>query len=165
MGEFIGVKVRGFMKKSYVLSGMFILAGGVLMQAMEPVHIGRPSEFRAIDEALAEDDWATIFGILDEAPGLVNVYTTDQRSTLVYCAVWQGNFSIAEVLLERYRADPNRDLYLAVLTKNIPFIKLLLEHGASPDLATQGGRSARKLALGQGNEKVLKTIELFDKKK
>ncbi len=161
-GKFKSVELRGFlMKKSYLLSGMLILVSGVVAYAMEPA---RPREFRMIDMALAKHDWHTIFDLLEAVPGLVDAYETPRAYTLLYYTIRQSDFLKAKILLEKYGADLNRTLYLAVFDEDIPMIKFLLEHGANPDESRKEGMTARKLALMQRNSDVLEVIESFDRK-
>jgi hypothetical protein len=152
------------MKESYFLSAILVLMSGAFVYGMEPAVHARPREFRMIDMALAKRDWHTIFDLLDATPGLVDVYETPRAYTLLYYTVRQSDFLKAEILLEKYGADLNRTLYLAVFDEDIPMIKFLLEHGADPDEPSKEGMTARKLALKQRNDKILETIESFDRK-
>jgi hypothetical protein len=90
-------------------------------------------------------DWAAIFHILDSMQGVISVneYMTPMTLTaddkpmgnylLLDIAVETNNLSAAKILLEKYKANPNKGPYTpyqqALESKNAPMINLLMKHG------------------------------------
>jgi hypothetical protein len=154
------------MKKLYILSAILVLMSGAFVHGMEPAHNVRPFKFRIIDKALAAGDWQRVFKLLEATPELVNAYQTDYLMpiSLVYYAKNKNDFLTAEMLFEKYGADPNGDLPYAIAIGDLKMIKFLLEHGANPDTARLRGKTARQMALMKENPEVLELIESFDRK-
>jgi hypothetical protein len=130
--------------KKLLLSGIVALHTFVSMQAMEPA---RPQVWKILDAVLPTSrldpvkDWAAVFKLLDEMKGIINVNeyrTVYYPTTLLTLAVERNLFAVAQLLLEKYGANPsannNTALIQACATGDIPMIQLLMQHGANPYL-------------------------------
>lgn len=104
-----------------------------------------PVEPPTTDEILAAavSDPERLAQLLDNARA--NIHALDERgNAALHLAVWQGNLTAVETLLE-YGADVEvttlarkRPLYLAVEAGNTEIVAALLVHGAVPDADVQG---------------------------
>lgn len=102
-------------------------------------------------------DWPAIFKMLDEFNGAINVneyffQIGDGFSPLLDIAVGESNLLVVKELLEKYHANPNAELVKkyypnqnmvksgwTALTSacsklDVPMVKLLLMHGANPNI-------------------------------
>src|SRR5438477_10130955 len=103
----------------------------------------------------------------------VNEYTTfNWNYSLLWLAVKKNNVAIAKTLLEKYKADPNRLTYipyeegeepssmfplmLACQNSDIAMIKLLLQHGANPNLRNEEGKNSFCYAKDAAMASILK---------
>src|SRR4030095_8631764 len=141
------------MKKLYLLSGTLLLGIFASINAME----SRPEIYGIIDSLVPEYepfgaswrlaskvDWPAVFVNLDLMKDTiaVNEYRSLNNETLLCRAVWGLNFLAAKTLLEKYKANPNllcgkaknTALYLAVIKRDVLMVKLLLMHGANPNI-------------------------------
>ncbi|HOJ99045.1 MAG: ankyrin repeat domain-containing protein [Treponemataceae bacterium] len=103
--------------------------------------------------------------LLIDAGAQVNLRSEDRGSTALMDAVSGGFYEIVEDLLEAgtdvniKSKDDQTALVIAVGKGDPQLVKVLLEHGANPDIPDKLGLSARKYATLFHNQEILGLIE------
>jgi len=186
------------MKKICLLSGMMVLSIVVDVNAMEEGQDFRykgiiPETDKVLDALFMGSrglgvrynaiDWPAVFAILDSMQGVINVneyYTPVDKDILLVAAIQGGKILAAKTLLEKYKANPNqpehsslagrRPLMFACENNDLPMVKLLLLHGADPNLKDVFGRDCFYYAgqntwyarqRGETNPKILEVLNQF----
>ena len=67
----------------------------------------------------------------------------------------------AGACVEARDAEQKTPLFRAVSVNSVPLAKLLLDHGANPDVVQEKGFSPRRLATGEGSAPEM--VALFDR--
>jgi uncharacterized protein len=91
----------------------------------------------------------------------INARDSDGQSALMYAS--KRSFNDTAALLINHGADVNvqsrkkeiSPLVLAAVAGNVELVRMLLEHGADPNLTDIFGRSAKELAAKKGNTAVV----------
>lgn len=100
----------------------------------------------------------------------IDAISSDRGYSPVMDAVWRKNFDIAKYLVEKgadlsfVSSDGQPILVLAVGNGNVPIVRLLLEHGANPDIKDSMGMSAREYANLFKKKPMMELMEKFPKK-
>lgn len=100
----------------------------------------------------------------------INAISNDRGYSAVMDAVWRKNIKITEYLIKKganldvISSDGQPILVLAVGNGNIPIVKLLLEHGADPDIKDSMGMSAREYVNLFKQAGLMELMQQFPKK-
>ena len=123
-------------------------------------------------KAAKSQDVKKIAKIAEKSPGVLNYQDPKYKITLLYWAVGMEKYDSAEALLKA-GADPNiitphgTALYLAAgysfidnqAKKDATFVRLLLEHGANPNIAGDNCETPLMESIGCGIEKTKALVE------
>ena len=137
--------------------------------------LARPAVYKMIDPLVEARNWPAIFSMLDQMQGVISVneYRTDfDASPLLVEAVIDQNFLAAKKLLEKYHANPNltigklnnagySPLMFACSLGDLAMVKLLLQHKADLNLATEWGQTA--FTMAESYPEVLELLNQYKK--
>ena len=122
-----------------------------------------------LDDALVEDDIATITRLLDADPELVN-RANAKGQTLIDLAVSRSSVEVVELLIRRGAIINKREhvygafpLLQAVARKRREVVEVLLRHGADPTMADKEWGTAHDLAVALDQPDITEVLRRYAK--